>query len=169
MQRKRVLMALFFKLSVNVRLIIYIIIGVSRRYLDMPVKKKGNPKGNPENLIKSSELPPEERRRRAMIASKASAEVRHRRKTYKEILDSLCAGEANKGCIMEAAQKMCKEGITIDEALNIVAVSKALLGDFSFWKEIREVREGKDPQKLEVSGTLTLEDYLKKVEDRGEY
>lgn len=135
----------------------------------MPGTKRGNPRGNPENLIKSSELPPEERRRRAIHASKVSAEVRHRRKTYKEILDCLCAGEANKGCIMEAAQKMCKEGITIDEALNIVAISKALLGDYAFWKEVREVREGKDPQKVEVSGTLTLEDYLKRVEDKSGY
>lgn len=135
----------------------------------MTTAKSGNPRGNPENLIKNCDRTPEERRKFASKAGKASGKSRQRKKLYREILDDLAGAKADKSCIMEAAQKMCKDGITVDEAFGIVAVAKALNGDFAFWKEIREIREGKEAQKLEVSAKVTLEDLIKKVEGKSDY
>lgn len=136
----------------------------------MPTKKKGNnPRGNPENLIKNSERTPEERRELARKAGKASGEKRKRRKTYQEILDTLLGKKADPATVLEAARKMIDKNITIDEALGIVAIAKALNGDYAFWKEVKETVEGKDAQELKISGSLKLEDLLKKVEDKSEY
>lgn len=127
------------------------------------------PRGNIQNLIQNKERTPEERKAIATKAGKASGEVRKRRKTYKEILETLLCKKTDPSLVLEAARKMIKENITVDEALGIVAVAKALNGDFAFWKEIRETLEGKDAQTLELKGKVTLEDLLKKAEGKSDY
>lgn len=135
----------------------------------MALKKGGNPKGNPQNLIKNSERTPEQRRELAKKAGKVSGEKRKRRKTYQEILETLLGKETSPELVMEAARKMIDEKVTVDEALGIVAVAKALNGDFAFWKEIKETIEGKEAQKLELSGKVTLEELVSRVEGNSDY
>ena len=83
------------------------------------------------------------------------------------MLTTLCYIEKDEKYLM--LHRVKKENITIDEALGIVAVAKALNGDFAFWKEIRETLEGKDAQTLELKGKVTLEDLLKKAEGKSDY
>ena len=135
----------------------------------MGAKKGGNPNGNPQNLIKNCDRSPEERKEMARRAGIASGKVRQQRKKYKDILDTLLCKEANPELVLDAAKKMIKDNVTVDEALGIVAVAKALNGDFNFWKEIRETLEGKDAQIVELKGKLTLEDYLKKAQGKSDY
>lgn len=135
----------------------------------MPVVKRGNPKGNPQNLFQNSERTPEERKKVASKAGKASGVARKKYKTYREVLESLLGATADPDMIMTAAKKVVKGNMTISEALVMVALTKALNGDFAFWKEIKETMEGKQAQKLEIEGLITLEDLIKKVEDKSEY
>ena len=137
--------------------------------LIMAAKKGGNPKGNPQNLVKNSDRTPEERKELAKKAGKASGNARKRRKTYQEILETLLGKETAPEMVLEAARKMIKDKITVDEALGIVAVAKALNGDFAFWKEIKETLEGKEAQKLELTGKVTLEELVSKVEGKSDY
>lgn len=133
----------------------------------MSVKRRGNP----QNLIKNSERTPEERKALASKAGKASAEKRRRYKFQKEILETLLSKEVAPEMVLETARKMIKGKVTADEALSIVALARALNGDYNFWKEVKDTVEGKETQQVNLSGsvTLTLEDLIKKAEGKSDY
>ena len=69
-----------------------------------------------DNLIKSAELPPEERSRRARIAAKASAEARKKKKSMKNAMTLLLeqdVSQANKDLLISM-------GIPDDETNNMM-------------------------------------------------
>lgn len=71
-----------------------------------------------DNLIKSAELPPEERSRRARIAAKASAEARKKKKSMKNAMNLLLeqdVSQANKDLLIQM-------GIPEDETNNLMLV-----------------------------------------------
>ena len=71
-----------------------------------------------DNLIKSAELPPEERSRRARIAAKASAEARRKKKSMKNAMNLLLqqdVSQANKELLINM-------GIPEDETNNMMLV-----------------------------------------------
>ena len=71
-----------------------------------------------DNLIKSAELPPEERSRRARIAAKASAEARKKKKSMKNAMTLLLeqdVSQANKDLLISM-------GIPDDETNNMMLV-----------------------------------------------
>ena len=69
-----------------------------------------------DNLIKSAELPPEERSRRARIAAKASAQARKKKKSMKDAMTLLLeqdVSQANKDLLISM-------GIPDDETNNLM-------------------------------------------------
>lgn|GEM_PF-1165866 len=96
---------------------------------------------NEKNLIRMSDLSPEERRARASKAGKASAKARRKRKAMKSALDELMTLPPNSP---EAQAALKGIGALLDDADNQTAVlaglmKAAMAGDFRAVKELRNI------------------------------
>lgn len=112
-------------------------------------KKEKKGRGNIKNLIKNEDLTPEERRRNASKAGKASVEARRKKKTYREILEIL----------MDRKIQNSKTGevVTTDEAILMAQVAKALKGNLQSAIFCRDTL-GQNPSlsvKQEITGDIT--------------
>lgn len=81
---------------------------------------------NTQNLIKNEDLTPEQRRKNASKAGKASAKKRQQNKTFKEIINKFLDGQVNNE---ELKQQMTKFGFADNE------VSNKSCAVFALWKE----------------------------------
>lgn len=87
---------------------------------------------NEQNLIKNEDLTPEQRRKNASKAGKASAEARRKRKTLREELLALL-----------------EQGDTQNK-MSLAMIEKALKGDTKAFEVIRDTIGEKPKDKLEV-------------------
>ena len=106
----------------------------------------GNPKSR-QNLISNSERTPNERKKQAMKAGKASGESRRLKKTLTESLKELCTPEA----INEINQK-------------ILLMAKR--GNLKAYELIRDGLGEKPTDKVEVTGSISIADTLKAARER---
>lgn len=99
------------------------------------------PRGNPQNLVKMSELTAEERRKSASRAGKASVESRRRKKTLREeLLAILSDGD-------------------IQNRVSLALVQQALLGNVKAFETLRDTIGQKPVEKIEqTSVTIDLGD-----------
>ena len=88
---------------------------------------------NEKNLIKNEDLTPNERRKRASKAGKASGEARRKRKTLKEELVSLL--ETNN----------------YNEKISLKLIKKALEGNIKAFEVIRDTIGEKPKENVELS------------------
>ena len=98
---------------------------------------------NNQNLIKNENLTPEQRKKNASKAGKASAEARKRRKTLKEELLLLLANG-------ETQNKM-----------SLAIIEKAMNGDIKAFEVIRDTIGEKPKDSLEVEQTKPFEVNIK--------
>lgn len=97
---------------------------------------------NEDNLIPNSERTPIERQQIASKAGKASGESRRRSKSFREAFSALLSGKIeNDGLVMLGY-----------DAIALVAFKKALAGDITAMKEIRDTIGEKPTDKLNLTG-----------------
>ena len=131
-----------------------------------------------ENLIPFNERTEEEQKRIARMGGKASGEARRRKKTMKENLElllTMSVGKGEKADIEngENIKDYAKENVTVEQAMLIAQIQKALKGDTQAFEMIRDLIGEKPVDKKEVSASvqhdnpfegLTTEE-LKKLSD----
>ena len=108
---------------------------------------RGSNPNSKANLISNSERTPNERKKQAMKAGKASGESRRLKKTLTESLKELCTPEA----INEINQK-------------ILLMAKR--GNLKAYELIRDGLGEKPTDKLEVTGNISIAETLKVARNR---
>ena len=132
-----------------------------------------------ENLIPFNERTEEEQKRIARMGGKASGEARRRKKTMKENLElllTMSVGKGEKADIEkgENIKEYAKENVTVEQAMLIAQIQKALKGDAQAFEMIRDLIGEKPVDKKEVSASvqhdnpfegLTTEELKKLIDD----
>ena len=132
-----------------------------------------------ENLIPFNERTEEEQKRIARMGGKASGEARRRKKTMKENLELLLTMSVGKGkkADIEKGENIkdyAKENVTVEQAMLIAQIQKALKGDTQAFEMIRDLIGEKAVDKKEVSASvqhdnpfegLTTEELKKLIDD----
>lgn len=132
-----------------------------------------------ENLIPFNERTEEEQREIARKGGRASVEARRRKKTMKENLELLLTMPLNKGkgADIEKGKNLkdfAKENVTVEQAMLIAQVQRALKGDAQAFEMIRDLIGEKPVDKKEVSASvehnnpfdgLTTEELRKLIDD----
>lgn len=132
-----------------------------------------------ENLIPMSERSKEEVREIARRGGIKSGETRRRKKTMKENLELLLAMSVGKGekADIENGENIkdyAKENVTVEQAMLIAQIQKALKGDAQAFEMIRDLIGEKPVDKKEVSASvqhdnpfegLTTEELKKLIDD----
>ena len=102
-----------------------------------------------------AKMTPEERSKWGKIGAEKSIEVRRKRKEMRETLDILLNMPMKKGKVYTAEDIKCfadlkGKNITIDQAMMICLVQKALKGDLNAIAMIRDTVGEKPADKMEV-------------------
>ena len=132
-----------------------------------------------ENLIPMSERSKEEVREIARRGGIKSGETRRRKKTMKENLElllTMSVGKGEKADIEngENIKDYAKENVTVEQAMLIAQIQKALKGDTQAFEMIRDLIGEKPVDKKEVSASvqhdnpfegLTTEELKKLIDD----
>lgn len=117
------------------------------------------PRGKVSNLIKNSDLTPEERKEKASKAGKKSGEVRAQRKLLKDELLSLLDKKVDD-----------KKG-TAREAMSAALVARAVNGDSDAFKIIRDTI-GEKPKEsfsfgLDDETIIKMDEFFDFLKDKG--
>ena len=112
-----------------------------------------------ENLIPMSERSKEEVREIARRGGIKSGETRRRKKTMKENLElllTMSVGKGEKADIEngENIKDYAKENVTVEQAMLIAQIQKALKGDTQAFEMIRDLIGEKPVDKKEVSASV---------------
>lgn len=111
---------------------------------------------NMQNLVPNSERTPEERRRNASKAGKASAEARRGKKNLQQLLNTMLSTPATPEMVA-MAQSLgidAKDADTLYDALNVAIVKRALSGDGYAYQLIRDSAGDSPTKKVEQSVSL---------------
>ena len=123
-----------------------------------------------------AKMTPEERSKWGKIGAEKSIEVRRKRKEMRETLDILLNMPMKKGKVYTAEDIKCfadlkGKNITIDQAVMVCLIQKALKGDLSAIAMVRDTVGEKPAEKVEVTKNpfdeLTA-DELRKLIAQGE-
>jgi hypothetical protein len=111
---------------------------------------------NRENLVRNSDLTPQERREKASKAGKASVEARRKKKTMKEVLEYMLHNSELKPALK---QMLADEGIDENEMNHQMVITRSLIakaeqGDVQAYNTICAMIGEKPADKLDLSGSL---------------
>lgn len=111
---------------------------------------------NEQNLIKNEDLTPEQRRRNASKAGKASAKKRQQNKTFKEIISNFLDGQVSDERLK---QQMIDFGFADKEVSNkscaVFALWKeAIKGNTKAFELLRDTIGEKPQDKVNISGEV---------------
>lgn len=111
---------------------------------------------NTQNLIKNEDLTPEQRRRNASKAGKASAKKRQQNKTFKEIINKFLDGQVSDERLK---QQMIEFGFADKEVSNkscaVFALWKeAIKGNTKAFELLRDTIGEKPQDKVNISGEV---------------
>ena len=113
-----------------------------------------------ENLKPFNELTKEEQREIAKKGGKASAKARQQKKTFKTIFEALLQDKS-----IDDAK------LTNDQAMAMQMIKEALNGNVKAFEVVRDTIGEKPTDKVDqnITGQVTLEQYIKQVSDKNEY
>lgn len=111
---------------------------------------------NKENLVRNSDLTPQERREKASKAGKASVEARRKKKSMKEVLEYMLHNSELKPALK---QMLADEGIDENEMNHQMVITRSLIakaeqGDVQAYNTICAMIGEKPADKLDLSGSL---------------
>lgn len=111
---------------------------------------------NMQNLIPNSERTPEERRRNASKAGKASAEARRGKKNLQELLNVLLSAPATPEMVARARALGidAKDAGTLYDAMNVAIIEQALAGNGYAYQLIRDSAGDRPTEKVEQSVSM---------------
>ncbi len=132
---------------------------------------------NEKNLILNSERTPKERKEQASKAGIASGKARKEKKAMKDTLDVLLSmplkdGKAANIEKIRSVASMKGKNISVQEAIILAQIQKAVKGDSRAAELIIELSGNKQKEKIEISGVvanpfaeLTTEELKKLIDD----
>lgn len=111
---------------------------------------------NKGNLVRNSDLTPQERREKASKAGKASVEARRKKKTMKEVLEYMLHNSELKPALKKM---LADEGIDENEMNHQMVITRSLIakaeqGDVQAYNTICAMIGEKPADKLDLSGSL---------------
>ena len=114
---------------------------------------------NDNNLIPNSERTPEERVERAREMGIASGKARREKKAMKDTLAALLSMSLKDGAAqdLEEIQSIAAlkgKNITVQEAIMLAQIQKAVKGDTKAAKFVRDSSGNKLKEGVEISGTI---------------
>lgn len=111
---------------------------------------------NMQNLVPNSERTPEERRRNASKAGKASAEARRGKKNLQELLNVLLSAPATPEMVARARALGidAKDAGTLYDAMNVAIIEQALAGNGYAYQLIRDSAGDRPTEKVEQSVSM---------------
>ena len=117
---------------------------------------------NEQNLIPNSERTPSELREITSKGGKASGEARRRKKSMRENLEILLSMplKKGKGADIEKGknlQEFTTQNLTVEQAVLLAQIKKALKGDIYAFETIRDLIGEKPVNKSEVSASVKAE------------
>lgn len=115
-----------------------------------------------ENLIPLNQRTKEEQREIASKGGKASVEARRRKKTMRENLELMLSMPLKKGKEADIEkgknlQDFTGQNITVEQAILLAQVKKAMKGDIYAFETIRDLIGEKPVSKTEVSASVKNE------------
>ena len=123
--------------------------------------------GGERNMAKNefSKMTPEERSYWGKIGAQKSKETKRKRKEMRETLDVLLKMPMKKGKVYSAEDIKCfadlkGKNITIDQAMSVCLIQKALKGDLSAIAMVRDTIGEKPAEKVEATVTKNPFDEL---------
>ena len=120
-----------------------------------------------------AKMTPEERSKWGKIGAEKSIEVRRQRKEMRETLDVLLKMPMKKGKVYDAEDIKCfaelkGKNISIDQAMMVCLIQRALKGDLSAIAMVRDTVGEKPAEKVEVTKNpfdeLTADELRKLIE-----
>lgn len=111
---------------------------------------------NMQNLVPNSERTPEERRRNASKAGKASAEARRGKKNLQELLNTLLSAPATPEMVARARALGidAKDAGTLYDAMNVAIIEQALAGNGYAYQLIRDSAGDMPTKKVEQAVSM---------------
>jgi hypothetical protein len=122
---------------------------------------------NEQNLKSLQERTTEEKREIAQKGGKASGEARRRKKDMKERLEILLSMPITKGKETDINKikgfgELKGKNITVEDAILVAMIQKALKGDVSASNFIRDTSGQKVAEKVEIN--TTIDDSVREIE-----
>lgn len=116
------------------------------------------PRGNTKNLVKNEDLTPEERRRNASKAGKASAKARAEKRRMQEIarlvLDMPCEEGRLRKLDAMSYDASLDANLTVGERAMLAVAKKAMKGDATAFAFLRDTAGEKPADRIEVSAPV---------------
>lgn len=116
---------------------------------------------NKENLVSLATRPEQERKEIARKGQRASTAVKKRRKTFREIFETILAQEIpttlDLGAIADIIKEQYKDKqITYDDAMGLAMSVKAAQGDTKAFEVVRDTIGQKPSDKIKIDDKINI-------------
>ena len=123
-------------------------------------------KGKIENLIKAEDLTSDELRNRAKKGGKASGQKRRDKREQKQIILDVLSMPLKEGSVDEITSLATAEGanLSINQAIVIQQVKKALNGDTKAAEYLRDTAGQKPSDKVQLDTGVNIDDTINHID-----
>ena len=123
-------------------------------------------KGNVDNLVKAEDLTSEELRERARKGGKASGKARKDKREQKQIILDVLSLPLADGSIEDITSLAAAEGanLSINQAIVIQQVKKALKGDTKAAEYLRDTAGQKPSDKVQLDTGVNIDDTINRID-----
>ena len=123
-------------------------------------------RGREENLLKADNLTSEELRERAKKGGKASGEARRDKREQKQIILDVLSMPMAEGSVEEITSLAAAEGanLSINQAIIIQQVKKALKGDTKAAEYLRDTAGQKPSDKVQIDASANIDETINRID-----
>ena len=123
-------------------------------------------KGNIDNLVKAEDLTSDELRNRAKKGGKASGKARRDKREQKQIILEVLSMPLEEGSVEKITSLAAAEGanLSINQAIVIQQVKKALNGDTKAAEYLRDTAGQKPSDKVQLDAGVNIDDTINRID-----
>lgn len=123
-------------------------------------------KGKIDNLVKAEDLTTDELRNRAKKAGKASGKARRDKREQKQIILDVLSMPLKEGSVEEITSLVAAKGanLSINQAIVIAQVQKALKGDTKAAEYLRDTAGQKPTDKVQLNAGVNIDDTINRID-----
>ena len=123
-------------------------------------------KGNVDNLVKAEDLTSDELRNRAKKGGKASGKARRDKRDQKQIILEVMSMPLVDGSVEKITSLAADEGanLSINQAIVIQQVKKALNGDTKAAEYLRDTAGQKPSDKVQLDTGVNIDDTINRID-----
>lgn len=124
-------------------------------------------KGNVDNLVKAEDLTSDELRNRAKKGGKASGKARRDKRDQKQIILEVLSMPLEDGNVEKITSLAAAEGanLSINQAIVIQQVKKALNGDTKAAEYLRDTAGQKPSDKVQLDTGVNIDDTIHRIDN----